>query len=178
MHSFAVDFNYLILAYLRFNYLRLIYVQFWCHYLTAILLFLVLGCIIITRKCFKPGVHSQRASTPGFLKLLWSACRYACVCVCVCVCVCPCVHVCPPPRPLITSHVIWCDIGRVWLVKQVIQLFPGFNYFIRHLLSITWMDVAILTQHVMNACQTKVRRYYSTTQRQVYIHVHVNLQVL
>ena len=36
-----------------------------------------------------------------------------------------------PPRALITSGVIWCDIGRVRLVKQVSQLFPAFNYFIR-----------------------------------------------
>ena len=43
VRSFAVAFNYLIL-----NYLRLIYAQFLCHFLTAILLFLVLGCIIIT----------------------------------------------------------------------------------------------------------------------------------
>ena len=52
VRSFAVAFNYLILAYLRLNYLRinylrLIYTQFLSHFLTAILLFLVLGCIII-----------------------------------------------------------------------------------------------------------------------------------
>ena len=62
VRSFAVAFNYnilnylrlnyLILAYLRLNYLilaylRLIYAQFLRHFLTAILLFLVLGCIII-----------------------------------------------------------------------------------------------------------------------------------
>ena len=66
---------------------------------------------------------------PGFLKLLWSTCRYA-------------------------SGVIWCDIDRVQLVKQVLQLFPAFNYFIWHLPSIKWMGVAILTQHVANACQS------------------------
>ena len=62
----------------------------------------------------------------------------------VSVCMCVCVSVCPPPRPLITSGVIWCDIGRVRLVKQVLRLFPAFNYFIRHLPSIKWMGVAIL----------------------------------
>ena len=36
-----------------------------------------------------------------------------------------CVCVCSPPRPLITSGVIWCDIGRVQLVKQVLRLFPA-----------------------------------------------------
>ena len=33
-----------------------------------------------------------------------------------------CVSVCPPPRPLITSGVIWCDIDHVRLVKQVLRL--------------------------------------------------------
>ena len=93
---------------------------------------------------FKSGTRGQRLLAPGFLKLLWSACRYACVHVCV--------SVCPPPRPLITSGVIWCDIGCVRLVKQVLRLFPAFNYFIWHFPSIKWMGVAILTQHVMNAC--------------------------
>ena len=79
------------------------------------------------------------------------------VCVCVCVCVCVHVSVCPPPRPLITSGVIWCDIGRVQLVKQVLRLFPAFNYFIQHSPSIKWMGVAILTQLVVNTCQRKLR---------------------
>ena len=75
----------------------------------------------------------------------------ALVCMSVCVCVCL------PPRPLITSGVIWCNIGCVQLVKQVLQLFPAFNYFIRHLPSIKWMGMAILTQHIVNACQRKLR---------------------
>ena len=37
---------------------------------------------------FKPGACSQRPHAPGFLKLLWFACRYACVCVSVCLSVC------------------------------------------------------------------------------------------
>ena len=78
-----------------------------------------------------------------FLKLFWS------VCMCVCVC--------PPPRPLITSGMIWCDIDCVRLVKQVLQLFPAFNYFIWQLPSIKWMGVVILTQLVVNACQRKLR---------------------
>ena len=64
------------------------------------------------------------------------------------------VCTCPPPRALITSGVIWCDIGHMRLVKQVSRLFP---YFIWHLPSIKWMGVAILTQHVMKACQRKLR---------------------
>ena len=71
--------------------------------------------------------------------------------------VCVCVSVCPPPRPLITSGAIWCDIDHVQLVKQVLRLFPAFNYFIRQLPSIKWMGVAILTQLVVNACQRKLR---------------------
>ena len=44
------------------------------------------------------------------------------------VCVSVCVSVCPPSRALITSSVIWCDIGRVQLVKQILRLSPAFNY--------------------------------------------------
>ena len=98
-------------------------------------------------KVFKPGARGQRPCAPGLLKLLWSACRYGCVCV----------SVCPPPRPLITSGMIWCDIDHVRLVKQVLRLFPAFNYFIRHLPFIKWIGVAILTQHVVNACLRKLR---------------------
>ena len=71
------------------------------------------------------------------------------VSVCMCVCVC----VCLPLRPLITSGVIWCGIDRVRLVKQVLRLFPAFNYFIQHLPSIKWMGMVISTKHVVNACQ-------------------------
>ena len=71
----------------------------------------------------------------------------------VCVSVHVCVSVCPPLRAIETSGMIWCDIGRVRLVKQLSWLFPAFNYFIRHLPSIKWMGVAILAQHVVNACQ-------------------------
>ena len=52
-------------------------------------------------------LNQARAAHAWFLKLLWFARRYACMCL----------SVCPPPRPLITSGVIWCDIGRVRLVK-------------------------------------------------------------
>ena len=65
-----------------------------------------------------------------------------------------CVSVCPSPRTIITSGMICCDIGRVWLAKQVWRPFPAFNYFIWHLLLIKWMGV---TQHVVNACQRKLR---------------------
>ena len=94
------------------------------------------------------GTRNQRPCAPGFLKLLWSAYRYACVCLVVCA---------SAPRPLITGGVIWCDIDHVQFVKQVLQLFPAFNYFIQHLPSIKWMGVTILTQHVVNACQRKLR---------------------
>ena len=84
---------------------------------------------------------------------------WVCVCVCVCVCVraCVCLSVCLPPRALITSDTIWCDIGRVWMVKQVSWLYPAFKYFIWHLSSINWIVVAILTQYIVNACQRKLR---------------------
>ena len=67
---------------------------------------------------FKPGMRGLRLRTPGFLKLLWFTHWYVCVSVCL------------PPRPLITSGVIWCDIGHVQLVKQASQLFLALNYLI------------------------------------------------
>ena len=70
---------------------------------------------------FKPGAHGCRPHVPGFLKFLWLTYQYVCVCVSVCV---------SAPRALITSGAIWCDIGLVQLVKQVLRLFPAFNYFI------------------------------------------------
>ena len=42
------------------------------------------------------------------------------VCVCVCVCTCVCVRACVflPPRLLITSGMMWCDIDPYgWLNK-------------------------------------------------------------
>ena len=99
--------------------------------------------ITIIQPSFLNQAHAAEGRAPGFLKLFWFVCQYVCVCL--------------PPRPLITNGMIGCDIDRVRLVKQVLQLFPVFNYFIRYLLSIKWMGVAILTQHVVNACQRKLR---------------------
>ena len=36
-----------------------------------------------------------------------------------------CLCVCPLPRLLITSGVMWHDIDLIWLVKQVLQLLYG-----------------------------------------------------
>ena len=45
-----------------------------------------------------------------------SVCVFVCVCVCMCVHVCVCV--CPPPRLLITSSMMWCDMDPCdWLNK-------------------------------------------------------------
>ena len=112
-------------------------------FVTDILLRVKTRCVFFI-DVYKPSARGQRPRMPGFLKLLW----FACWCVCVCV---------SAPRPLITSGVIWCDIGCVQLVKQVLRLFPASNYFIQHLPSIKWMGVAILTQHIMNTCQRKPR---------------------
>ena len=49
----------------------------------------------------KPG--ARRPAHVWFLRIA-SVRVYACVCVFACVCVCP------PPRLLITSGVMWCDI--------------------------------------------------------------------
>ena len=113
-------------------------------------LLLVLNCTIPvwSDKCLKQNVT-----------YFWSFLNQACAAEIALVRVSVCVCVCPPPRVLITSGVIWCDIGRVRLVKQFWRLSPAFNYFLLwHLSSVEWMGVAILTQHVVNACQRKLRR--------------------
>ena len=50
---------------------------------------------------------------PGFLQLFLCGRLYVCLCVC------------PPPRLLITSGVIWRDIDSIRLVKQVLQLYTA-----------------------------------------------------
>ena len=65
------------------------------------------------------------------------------VCVCMCVYVGVCVSV-SASRAFITIGVIWCEIDPVRLVKFVLQLFS-------FLLSIKWMDVPLVKQHVMHA---------------------------
>ena len=77
---------------------------------------------------FKPGARGQKMCVPGFSKLLWFVHWYVCV------------SVCPPARALITSGMIWCDIGCVRLVKQLSWLFPDFNYFIIMTLAVNRMD--------------------------------------
>ena len=52
----------------------------------------------------KPGTHWPQAGEPGFIELL---CPQMLVYVVVC------VYMCPPPRPLITSGVMWCDIDPI-----------------------------------------------------------------
>ena len=95
-------------------------------------------------------------------------------------CVYLCVSVCPPPA-LITSGMIWCDIDHVWLVKQILRLFPAFNYFIWHLPSIKWIGVTILIQHIVNACQRKLRwfgtNYKRTTRKRSTSLIKVSRQM-
>ena len=69
-----------------------------------------------------------------------------------------CVSVCFPLRVLITSGVIWCHTGWVWLVKPILQLFSL-------LLSINWKSVVLVTQLIVHAkqrcpswCRTSHRR--------------------
>ena len=61
----------------------------------------------------------RRPARAWFLKIYHV--RIVCMRVCVCVFAC----VCPPPRLLITSGVMWRDIDLIRLVKQVLQLLYG-----------------------------------------------------
>ena len=100
------------------------------------------------RERVKPGAHGLRLHAPGFLKSFLFACQYVCLCVC-------------PPQGINNQ---WCDIGCVWLVKQVLQLFSAFSCFIWHLPSIKWMVVALVTQCVMYARQ-RSRSWCCTSHR-------------
>ena len=54
------------------------------------------------------GLH-----VPGFLKLFLCGRLYACLCL----------YVCPAPRLLITSVVMWRDMDPIQLVKQVLHMY-------------------------------------------------------
>ena len=142
-----------------------LHISFWLWYYSILWLLLLWFSI---RVCTYIALHivlKPGACAPGSWNCFGS---HVGMCVCVSVCV-------SAPRALITSGVIWCDIGRLRLVKQVSQLFPAFNYFIRHLPSIKWMGVSILTQHDVNACQRKLRWHgtsYKRTTRKTERFIH------
>ena len=67
-------------------------------------------------RSFNQVCASHRPVSTWFLEVafvLMSVCVYMCVC--------------PPPRSLITSGMIWCDIDPVGLIKQVLWIFPIFQ---------------------------------------------------
>ena len=94
-----------------------------------------------------------RPDAPGYLKLLWFTHWYVCVCVCLSVCLFVCLSA---PKGINNQ---WRDM--LWYMPCTI----GYNKFhsfsllliIWHLLLIKWIGVAILIQHVVNACQRKLR---------------------
>ena len=90
--------------------------------------------------CIKPGASCWRPHASDFFKSFLFARRYLCVCLCVCLSLCLLLWA------LITIDMIWCDKGRVWLVKPVLQLFSL-------LLSINWMAVALVTQRIAHTRQ-------------------------
>ena len=60
-------------------------------------------------------IHVEKCTTLNFLNQTRAAEAWflEIVLVRMSVYVCVCLSVCPPPKPLITSGVIWCDIDRV-----------------------------------------------------------------
>ena len=67
---------------------------------------------LTTNEDLRSRVHHvlQQVLASYFLRIASvRECLYACVCVCVCVC----LRVCPPPRLLITSGVMWRDMDSI-----------------------------------------------------------------
>ena len=81
---------------------------------------------------------------------------------CLHVSMCVRLSVCPPLRIFITRYVIWCDIGNVWLVKPVLQLF-------RILSSTNWKGVALVTQRVLHS-RKKCQSWHCTSHRRRHIN--------
>ena len=98
---------------------------------------------------FKP---STRAAEGCAHLVSWNCFVHMSVCVCLCVCL----------RALIASGVIWCDIGRMWLVKPALQLF-------RILPSINWKGVVLVTQHIVHDRQ-RCQSWHSTSHRRRHIN--------
>ena len=97
-----------------------------------------------------------KAHTPGFLKSFLLIHWYVCVHVCVCACLCVCVST---PKGI---NNLWSNVGHVWLVKPILQLFSL-------LLSINWMGMALVTQCIMNA-RHRYWSWHSTSHRRRYIN--------
>ena len=92
------------------------------------------------------------------------ACLVSWNCFGLCISMSVCVCVCVPSRALITSGMIWYDIDRVWLVKEVLQFFPAISCFIWHLqwAAINKMDGCGLIYTARHEClpkKTKVMWY-------------------
>ena len=77
-----------------------------------------LNCYLkVYRSVFKPDACRPQA---GACLVSWN---FFCADVCMCVYVCVCL--CPPPRLLITSGMMWRDMDSIRLVKQILQLLYG-----------------------------------------------------
>ena len=103
-----------------------------------------------TSNLVKPGAHGCGPRKPGFLKSFRPQ---------TLVYVCVCVH---PPRPLITSHMKGMRNNRI-------RQFYGssISLYIQLLLLINWMDMALVTLPIVNACWRKLKTgtNYSRTTR-------------
>ena len=75
---------------------------------------------------------------------------------------------------LITSGMIWYDIGHVWLVKQVLQLFPAFSCLIRMTLAVNKMDGHDLSNTFLRAHRQRCQSWCCAS----YKRRHINYLVV
>jgi len=64
----------------------------------------LIACLLVVSFLLNQARTGLWLARDWFLEIAFVRDMSMCVCVCVCVCVCP------PPRLLITSGVIWCDM--------------------------------------------------------------------
>ena len=82
--------------------------------------------------------------------------------MCVCVCAaCACAGACVCVSEGINNQ--WCNIDHVRLVKQALWPFPACSCLLRHLLSIKYMGIVLLTR--MHACQRRLRQHGTSYRR-------------
>ena len=94
-------------------------------------------------------------------------CVCVCVCACVYVCVCDTVSVCLPPRLVINSGVMWCDMDLIWLVNKF------YSFYMAAMISIVSRHGLRIEVHCRNQSNKSKLALYT-----LLLHFHSHLKQL